>query len=98
MAINKDGNAYTFFFASGMVLIVGALLAFLFLSWKPKFDENDAVKKKMDVLAAINVENIDRANANELFDKYISEIKVLNYDGSVDESADGLKIDVKKSY
>jgi len=97
MAINKDSNGFTFLFASIMVIVVGALLAFLFLSWKPYFDKNDADKKMMDVLAAINVEST-RDNAADLFAKHMKETIALKFDGTVDDSVDGFKIDVKKEY
>ncbi len=97
MAINKDSNGFTFLFASIMVIVVGALLAFLFLSWKPYFDKNDADKKMMDVLAAINVEST-RDNAADLFAKHMKETIALKFDGTIDESVDGFKIDVKKEY
>ncbi|MEM7162483.1 MAG: NADH:ubiquinone reductase (Na(+)-transporting) subunit C [Bacteroidota bacterium] len=97
MAINKDSNGFTFLFSTIMVIVVGALLAFLFLSWKPMFDKNDADKKMMDVLAAINVES-DRNNAEELFKKYVKESIALKFDGTIDEETDGFKLDVKKNY
>ena len=109
MAFNKDGNAFTFTFSAIMVIVVGALLAFLFLSWKPYFDKNDADKKMMDILAAIN-EEYNRDNAQEGFDKFVKKRIALKFDGTVvsertsadsintSDKEDAFNIDVKKDY
>ena len=107
MAINKEGNGFTFGFSIAMVVVVGAILTFLFLTWKPLFDKNDADKKMMDVLAAIKVDS-DRQNSKELFDQYVTKRISLSFEGNVVEERDGeisssdkadpFNIDVKKDY
>ena len=107
MAINKESNGFTFGFSIGMVVVVGAILTFLFLTWKPLFDKNDADKKMMDVLAAIKVDS-ERINAKEMFDQYVKKRVSLSFEGSVMEEregeilssdkADPFNIDVKKDY
>lgn len=107
MAVNKDANSYTFLFASALVLVVGSVLAFLFLSWKPMFDKNAADKKMVDVLAAIN-EDSTRESAQEEFDKYVKKRVAIKFDGTVvsDNSGavdpankeDAFNLDVKKVY
>ena len=53
MAINKESNGYTFAFAISLVVVVGTLLVII-ASWaKPFKDANDEVKKKMDIVKAI---------------------------------------------
>ena len=50
MAVNKNSTAFTFTFAIIMVVVVGAILAFLSISLKPMQEANAADKKKMNIL------------------------------------------------
>ena len=77
MAINKDSNGYTFGFAIGMVVIVGAILAGVAMATKPFKVKNDEVKKKMDIVKALmdtqeKKDAISRNNAAEEFNKYVN--------------------------
>lgn len=107
MAINKNSNAYTFFFAIAMVVVVGVVLALLSQSLKPLQQQNDATKKKMDILGAIQVD-ANRDNAQELFEQYVSRRVAVDYDGNeafaqtgeIDpfDKQDPFNIDVQKDY
>lgn len=107
MAINKNSNGYTFFFAIAMVVVVGVALAVTSESLKPMQKENQAIKKKMDILGAIKIE-ADRGNANELFDQYVVNRIALDYGGNnvgemqgdIDpqDKKDPFNIDVKKDF
>ena len=55
MAINKNSNSYTFLFAIAVVVIVGASLAAIAEGLKPYQKENDDIKKKMEILGALNI-------------------------------------------
>ncbi len=98
MAINKEGNGYTFLFAIILVVVVGAGLAALSVGLKPRQDANVKIKNKMDILAAIKID-ATRKNADELYEKYIvsDECIVIDVDGNVtDKNVDD--IDIKKQY
>lgn len=107
MAINKESNAFTFGFSIAMVIVVGAILTFLFIRWKPLFEKNDADKKMVDILSAINIES-ERSNSKELFDRYVVKRISVSFDGQVVEErqgevntsdkADPFNTDVKKDY
>jgi Na+-transporting NADH:ubiquinone oxidoreductase subunit C len=93
MAINKDGNGYTFGFAIVLVIVVGTILTLLAKGLEPLQDRNEEVKKKLDILSAMmDVEalGIDRSNAEEEFDKYlnIKDALVLDANGNI---TDGIK-------
>jgi Na+-transporting NADH:ubiquinone oxidoreductase subunit C len=45
MEKRTDKNLYTLLFATGMVIVVGSLLAFLASSLKPKINENKKNRK-----------------------------------------------------
>lgn len=98
MAINKEGNGYTFLFAIILVVVVGSGLAALSVGLKPRQTKNVEVKKKMDILSAVKVES-DRKNAEELYDKYIvaEECVVIDENGNkIGDNA--FDVDIKKEF
>ncbi|WP_306643604.1 NADH:ubiquinone reductase (Na(+)-transporting) subunit C [Sanyastnella coralliicola] len=107
MAVNKNSNGYTFFFAIAMVVVVGAILAITSVSLKERQQQNDADKKRMDILGAIKVEST-RQNAADLFSQFVVERISVDYSGNLVEQASGkidpndkqdpFNIDVKKDY
>ena len=99
MAVNKDSDGYTFLFAITLVVIVGAGLAAVSMGLKPMQEKNVEIKKKMDILGALQVET-SRTDATEQYDKYIKsdECVVINSNGDVKEGLVAFDIDIKKQY
>lgn len=99
MAINKDSNGYTFMFAIALVVVVGAGLAAISMGLKPFQDKNVEVKKKMDILGALNVD-CTRDNASEHYDTYIvtENCVVINNGGDVQDGLVAFDIDIKKQF
>ncbi len=103
MSKRTDSNSYTMFFAIGMVLVVGALLAFLASSLKPNIDENKRIEKQQNILYAMGVNENDESSATfvstavagEEFQKYIKKQLVIE-GGNVSEDDQAYLIDVKK--
>ena len=103
MSKRTDGNAYTVLFAVGMVLVVGALLAFLASYFKPTIDENKRIEKQQNILYAMGVNENDESSAifvskdvvGETFSKYITKQLVIQ-GGNVTEDDKAYLIDVKK--
>ena len=58
---NTSSNSYTILYSVVIVVIVAFLLAFVSSSLKPQQDENVALDKKKQILAALNIRNIDGA-------------------------------------
>jgi Na+-transporting NADH:ubiquinone oxidoreductase subunit C len=104
MALNKESNGYTFGFAITLVVVVGTVLALLSMGLKDKQNQNDVVKKKMDILKAMlpaaEGDKISRKNADKQFDKYIDlkNALVLNAKGEVVKGADPFTVDILKEY
>ena len=103
MAKNTDSNLYTVLFATGMVIVVGALLAFLAASLKDKIAENKRIEKQQNILYAMgvneneetSVEFVAKENVESEFSKYIS--KQLVFEGeNVSENNEAYLIDLKK--
>jgi len=96
MAFDKNSNAFTIGFAIVMVVVVGVLLSGVSLGLKEKQNLNDDIKKKMDILGAVNIQST-RDNAIELFDQYIAEAYVIDAAGrKIDGNA--LNVDIKKDF
>ena len=93
--MNRDSNAYTFIFATVMVIVVASALAIAATSLKPMQDENVRKEKMQNILSTIGVE-VERDQAGEEFDKYIKEQISLTADGSIDAEVDAFNIDLAK--
>ena len=96
MAINKEGNGYTFGFAIALVVVVGIALSTISLSLKPIQNKNAQAKKMIAILGAIKVD-ATRANAEELFKKHIKKQYVFDAAGNQAEG-NAFDIDVKKQF
>ena len=66
--MNTNKNSYTIIYASVMVIIVAFLLAFVSSALKPVQDQNVALDKKKQILAALRIRNL--ATAEEVEAKY----------------------------
>lgn len=56
--MNTNKNSYTIIYAAVMVVIVAFLLAFVSSALKPTQDQNEALDKKKQILASLNIRNI----------------------------------------
>lgn len=91
MDINK--NSYTVFFASIMVIIVAAALAYAAIGLKPFQDSNIVLEKKQNILSSVGI-TIDRENAEAKYSEYIKREIVLNNKG---EEVEGSAFDIDLS-
>lgn len=78
--MDKNSNKYTFFFAIAMVIVVAVALSFAATSLKPMQAENVRQEKMQNILSTIGV-NVERAEAEELYNKYVTEQLTLNHKG-----------------
>lgn len=103
MENRTDKNSYTILFAIGMVVVVGALLAFAAESLKPKITENKRLEIQQNILYAMGVNENDESSVNfiptnkvtEQFSKYIKKQIVIEGD-KVTEDNTAYLIDLKK--
>lgn len=93
--MDKQGNTYTFLYASVMVIVVAALLAFVSQSLKPQQTKNEEVAKKIEILKSVQIEST-ASDAEAKYDKYIGKkAYVLNKDGLKTEG-DAFSVDMAK--
>ena len=103
MAKNLESNSYTVLFASGMVIIVGALLAFVASSLQEKITENKRIEKQQNILYAMGVNENDETSVEFVskdivgaeFSKYITKQLVISGTEAV-EDPNAYLIDIKK--
>ncbi len=93
--MNRNSNAYTFIFAIVMVVVVASVLAFTATSLQPIQNENVRQEKMQNILHTVGID-VERSEAKENFDKYITQQVALKADGSEDKSVDAFKVDLKK--
>ncbi len=104
MENRTDKNSYTILFAIGMVLVVGALLAFVASSLKPNIAENKRIEKQQNILYAMGVNENEEGSANfistdkvaDAFTKYITKQLVITNETKAEENKEAYLIDVKK--
>ncbi len=104
MAINTEKNVYTVLFATLMVVVVGAILAYLASGLKPLIKENERFEKQQNILYAMGVnENGDGGSVNfiptnqveSVFTQYIKEQLVISGD-QITQDDQAYLIDMKK--
>jgi Na+-transporting NADH:ubiquinone oxidoreductase subunit C len=91
--MNRDSNAYTFIFATLMVLVVASALAFTASSLKDLQASNVRKEKMQNILATIGVET-DREQAETLYNQYITGELSLTFDGGYDEKVSAFEINL----
>lgn len=104
MEKRTDKNSYTVIFAAIMVIIVGAILAFLAMSLKPRINENKRIEKQQNILYAMGInENeegslafVSKENVEAEFNKYITKQLVITNGTQTEENTEAYLIDIKK--
>ena len=104
MSKRTDSNLYTVLFSIGMVVVVGALLAFVASSLRGRIAENRRMEKQQNILYAMGVnENqgdgdvsfVPTSKVGEAFKKYIVKQLVIQ-DGKETEDDEAYLIDLKQ--
>lgn len=94
--MNRNGNLYTFMYASVMVIIVAAILSYTAITLKPYQERNVEIEKKQNILSSIGI-NASTEEAEKLYEENIKNSYVVN---SAGEKVDGdaFTIDLKKEH
>ena len=74
--MNVHSNAYTYTFATVMVVLVAVLLAGTSLGLKSKQESNVKQEKMQSILASVGVE-VDRSEAQAAYDEVIKEVLTI---------------------
>ncbi len=96
--MDKQGNKYTFLFASIMVIVVATVLAFVAEALNPLQKQNEEEEKMTDILRSVEIESTTQ-NVADKYEEYIGEnVFIVNYEGErqdVDAQA-AFNIDLSK--
>ncbi len=93
--MNRDSNAYTFLFATLMVLVVASSLAITASSLKDLQDANVRKEKMQNILATIGIDS-DREQAETLYNKHITAQISLTETGAIDQNVNAFEIELNK--
>ena len=88
-------NRYIFMFAGIMVIVVATLLSFASLQLKPRQDKNEKIEKMSNILTSVNIQSTS-ADAQEKYEKFITNSYVVNYDGDILEDKSAFEVDLKR--
>ncbi len=86
-------NRYVFMYASAMVIIVALVLSTAATLLRPLQERNMRIEKMQNILAAINIP-APRAEAEELFNQYVTTTKIVNHQGEELEG-DAFEVDLQ---
>lgn len=80
---NTNSNTYIIIYSAVMVVIVAFLLAFISQALKPTQDANVALDKKKQILAALNIRDLDNIAAAAKYSEVVLADRIIDRDGNV---------------
>lgn len=92
MSINKNSNTYTIIYSVVVVVIVAFLLAFAYKGLEERSNANERIDKKQQILAALNIRNLDKDSVEEVYKRVVINDEVINSDGQVLKETSGFDI------
>ncbi len=97
--MNKNSNTYQILYASVMVLLVGVVLAFIYMALKPKQDVNIANDKRSQILASLHIDAPSEAEIPSTYEKYVTRDLLLDHEGNIVDSTKNVafNVDMKKN-
>lgn len=81
--LDTGSNTYTIIYACIVVVIVAFLLAFVSKALEPQSMANVRIDKKSQILAALNLRDIEKSDVEKMYDEVIVADEVIKADGSV---------------
>lgn len=92
--MNKNSNTYQILYAAVMVLIVGTVLAFIYMALKPKQNENIANDTRKQIMSALHIATPSDDQVKETYEKYIIQDLLVDMEGNIVDSAHNVAFDV----
>ncbi|KGI59798.1 MULTISPECIES: NADH:ubiquinone reductase (Na(+)-transporting) subunit C [unclassified Prevotella] len=81
--MKTNSNSYTIIYSMVIVVVVAFLLAFVFQALKPAQDANVALDKKKQLLYALNIRDINDAEAVKKYHEVVLADEIINPNGEV---------------
>lgn len=97
--MNKNSNTYQILYAAVMVLLVGTVLAFIYMALKPKQNENIANDTRRQILSALHIASPNDSQVKETYEKYVIQDLLVDKEGNVVDSSQNVafEVDMKKN-
>jgi len=92
--MNKNSNTYQILYAAVMVLLVGTVLAFIYMALKPKQNENIANDTRKQILSALHIGAPSDSEVKATYEKYIVQDLLVDAQGNIVDSAQNVAFDV----
>lgn len=96
--MDRQGNKYTFLYASVMVIVVATILAFVAEALGPIQKQNEEEAKMIDILKSVNIESTT-SDAADQYEKYIGDKSyIVNYEGERQDASpqEAFNVDLSK--
>lgn len=93
--MNKNSNTYQILYAAVMVVLVGAVLALIYMALKPKQDLNRANDTRQQILSALQITVDDESKIESTFNEKILQELIVDAEGNIVDSADNCAFDIK---
>lgn len=93
--MNKNSNTYQILYAAVMVLLVGSVLALIYMALKPKQDENIANDTRKQILSALHIAAPDESQVKDTYENYVIQDLLVDADGNIVDSAKNVAFDVQ---
>ena len=85
--MNKNSNTYQILYSAIMVVVVGAVLAFVYMALRPQQQRNIANDKRQQILSAVHITAPSDDEVEQTYNKYIVSDFVIDHNGNVTDSA-----------
>ena len=97
--MKKNSNTYQILYAAVMVLLVGTVLAFIYMALKPKQNENIANDTRRQILSALHIVSPNDSQVKETYEKYVIQDLLVDKEGNVVDSSQNVafEVDMKKN-
>lgn len=92
MKKDVNSNRYIFLYASILIIIVAVLLTVTALWLQPFQDRNKKNEKRISILTAAGIPNVDAKNAALMFEKHCTSEFLLDENGNPTENEAGLPV------
>ena len=97
--MNKNSNIYQILYAAVMVLLVGSVLALIYMALKPKQNENIANDTRKQIMSALHIAAPDDSKVKETYEKYVIQDLLVDRNGNIVDSTENVafEVDMKKN-
>jgi Na+-transporting NADH:ubiquinone oxidoreductase subunit C len=86
-------NKYILVYSTIMVVLVAVSLTFVAVGLKPMQEDNIRIEKMQNILASVRI-NVPPKEAIATYQKYITQVIILNKEGKIVEGVDGFTVDM----